>query len=177
MLEPVLTVVVTTEAVVLAWQPDQVVHWASVLQGPSVQPLHVDAGHALPPHQLVQGPWVQAPEARVDQAPQPLPAPPKGPAPLPPCQPPGPRPLRSSEELPSDPPVPQTPKGAGAPVVWVFQLERAEAYAELEVQAVGQAEPPRGNISLWFGSDGVRKVVMIVMAEEKLAAARQTTTQ
>ena len=128
MLEPVVTVVVTTEeAVVLAWQPDQVVHGASVPQGPSVQPLQVEAGHALPPHQLVQGPSVQAPEVRVDQGPQPLPAPPKGPAPLPPCQPPGPRPPGPSEELPSGPPGPQTPKGAGAPVVWVCQLERAEA--------------------------------------------------
>ena len=128
MLEPVVTVVVITEeAVVEAWQPDQVVHGASdVPQGPSVQPLQVEAGHAEPPHQLVQGPSVQAPEVRVDQGPQPLPAPPKGPAPLPPCQPPGPRPAGPSEELPSLP-GPQAPKGAGAPVVWVFQLERAEA--------------------------------------------------
>jgi hypothetical protein len=125
-LEPVVTVVVMTdEAVVLAWQPDQVVHGASeVPQGPSVQPLQVEAGHAEPPHQLVQGPSVHAPEVRVDQGPQPLPAPPKGPAPLPPCQPPGPRPPGPSVSLP---PGPQAPKGAGAPVVWVFQLERAEA--------------------------------------------------
>jgi len=127
-LEPVVTVVVITLlAVVLAWQPDHVVHGASeVPQGPSVQPLQVEAGQALPPHQDVQGPSVQAPEEREDQGPQPLPAPPKGPAPLPPCQPPGPRPLEPgpSEELP---PGPHAPKGAGAPVVWVCQLERAEA--------------------------------------------------
>jgi hypothetical protein len=124
-LEPVVTVVVTTLlAVVLAWHPDQVVQGASVPQGPLVQPLQVEAGHAEPPHQLVQGPSVQAPEVLEDHGPQPLPAPPKGPAPLPPCQPPGPRPPGPSEELP---PGPQAPKGAGAPVVWVCQLERAEA--------------------------------------------------
>lgn len=125
--EPVVTVVVTTEeAVVLAWQPDQVVHGASVPQGPLVQPDQVLSGHALPPHQDVQGPSVHAPEVLVDQAPQPLPAPPKGPTPLPPFHPPGPRPPGPLEEL-LLPPGPQAPKGAGAPVVWVFQLERAEA--------------------------------------------------
>jgi len=125
-LEPVVTVVVMTdEAVVLAWQPLHVVQGASeVPQGPSVQPLQVEAGQAEPPHQLVHGPSVQAPEVLEDQGPQPLFAPPKGPTPLPPCQPPGPRPLGPSEELP---PGPQAPKGAGAPVVWVCQLERAEA--------------------------------------------------
>jgi hypothetical protein len=39
-------------------------------------------------------------------------------------------------------PGPQAPKGAGAPVVLVLQREWAEAEAEFEVQAVGQAEPP-----------------------------------
>lgn len=121
---PVVTVVVTTlDAVVEASQPDQVVHGASVPR--DVQPLHVLSGHALPPHQEVQGPAVHAPEEAEAQGPQPLPAPPapKGPAPLPPCQPPGPRVL-----LELEPPLePQAPKGAGAPVVWVCQLERAEA--------------------------------------------------
>jgi hypothetical protein len=133
-----VTVVVTTEeAVVLAAHPLQVVQGASV---PSlVQPDQVLPGHALPPHQLVHGPAVQSPEVLEDQGPQPLPGPPgpKGPTPLPPFQPPGP-----ALELLL--PGPQAPKGAGAPVVWVCQLERAEAYAEFEVQAEGQAEPPVG---------------------------------
>lgn len=61
-LEPVVTVVVTTEeAVVEASQPLQVVQGASVPQGPLVQPDHVLGGQALPPHQLVQGPLVQEP--------------------------------------------------------------------------------------------------------------------
>jgi hypothetical protein len=87
---PVVTVVVTTlEAVVLASQPLQLVHGASVLHGPSVQPLQVLAGQSEPPHQEVQGPEVQAPLVRELHGPQPLAAaPPKGPMPLPPCQPP-----------------------------------------------------------------------------------------
>jgi hypothetical protein len=139
-----VTVVVTTEeAVVLASHPLHVVQGAAV---PSlVQPDQVLPGHALPPHQLVQGPAVQSPEVLDDHGPQPLPGPPapKGPTPLLPFQPPGPPAPPKPELLP---PGPQAPKGAGAPVVWVCQLERAEAYAELEVQAEGQAEPPRKNV-------------------------------
>jgi hypothetical protein len=139
-----VTVVVTTEeAVVLASHPLHAVQGAAV---PSlVQPDQVLPGHALPPHQLVQGPAVQSPEVLEDQGPQPLPGPPgpKGPTPLLPFQPPGPPAPPKPELLP---PGPHAPKGAGAPVVWVCQLERAEAYAELEVQAEGQAEPPRKNV-------------------------------
>jgi hypothetical protein len=124
-LEPVVTVVVITEeAVVLASHPLHVVQGASLAQLALVQPLHVLAGQSLPPHQEVQGPAVQEPEDCEAQGPQPFAAPPKGPAPFPPCQPPGPRPPGPSEEFE---PGPQAPKGAGAPVVWVCQLERAEA--------------------------------------------------
>ena len=45
----------TLVAVVLAVHADHVVHGAEVLQGPAVQPGQSDAGHALPPHQAVQG--------------------------------------------------------------------------------------------------------------------------
>jgi hypothetical protein len=62
-----LTVVVTTlVAVVEAEQPDQLVHGAEVLQGPAVQPGQSLGGHALPPHQAVQGPLRQL--LRVDQS-------------------------------------------------------------------------------------------------------------
>lgn len=139
-----VTVVVTTLlAVVSAEQPLQVVQGASVPQGPLVQPLQVLGGQALPPHQEVQGPWVQEPVEASLQGPQPLPGPPgpKGPTPLPPCQPPGPPPLESLALGPQAP-----PKGPGAPVVWVCQEETAEAQAEFVVQAEGHAEPPEGKI-------------------------------
>jgi hypothetical protein len=114
-------VVITELAVVLAWHPLHVVQGASLAQLADVQPDQVLAGQSLPPHQDVQGPAVQEPEDSEAHGPQPLPAPPNGPTPLPPCQPPGPWLLELLE------PGPQAPKGAGAPVVWVCQLERAEA--------------------------------------------------
>ena len=59
---PAVTVDVTTDvAVVEAEHPDQVVHGASVDHGPLVHPDQVLAGQAPVPHQLVHGPFVQAP--------------------------------------------------------------------------------------------------------------------
>lgn len=71
-----MVVVTTEEAVVSAEQPLQVVQGASEPQGPLVQPDHVLGGQALPPHQLVQGPSVHAPEDLSLHGPQPLPGPP-----------------------------------------------------------------------------------------------------
>lgn len=63
-------------------------------------------GHALVPHQLVQGPLVQAPLLWLAHGPHPLPGPPwpKGPYPPPAAQ-----------------PVPFFAPAQGAPVVWVTQ--------------------------------------------------------
>jgi hypothetical protein len=62
-----LTVVVTTlVAVVSAEHPLQLVHGAELLHGPAVQPGQSDGGHALPPHQAVQGPDRQS--ERVDHS-------------------------------------------------------------------------------------------------------------
>jgi hypothetical protein len=74
--EVVTTLVTTLVAVVLAVQPDQVVQGALVPHGPLVQPLQVEGGHALPPHQLVQGPLVHAPLLAVAHGPQPWLGPP-----------------------------------------------------------------------------------------------------
>lgn len=52
--------------VVLAVQPDQVVHGAFVLHGPAVQPGQSEGGHALPPHHAVHGPERQS--VLVDQS-------------------------------------------------------------------------------------------------------------
>ena len=115
----VTTAVTTLVAVVLAVQPDQVVQGALVPHGPLVQPLQVEGGHALPPHQLVHGPLVQAPLLAVAHGPQPWFGPPwpNGPQP-PPVQPGGPPP--------------------GAPPHWLT----AEVQAELVVQPDGHAVPP-----------------------------------
>lgn len=53
---PLTKTVPTLVAVVLAVQPDQVVHGAFVLHGPAVQPGQSEGGHALPSHQAVHGP-------------------------------------------------------------------------------------------------------------------------
>lgn len=52
---PFTVAVPTLVAVVLAVQPDHVVHGAAVLQGPAVQPGQSEGGHALPPHHAVHG--------------------------------------------------------------------------------------------------------------------------
>ncbi|KAI1538656.1 hypothetical protein PtrSN002B_008132 [Pyrenophora tritici-repentis] len=52
------------QAVVLAVHPAQLVHGGDVAQGPAVQPGQSEAGHAVPSHQEVQGPWRQS--ERVD---------------------------------------------------------------------------------------------------------------
>jgi len=52
-------------AVVCCVQPDQEAQGAFVLHGPAVQPGQSDGGHALPPHQFVQGPLRMS--ERVDQ--------------------------------------------------------------------------------------------------------------
>lgn len=57
---PFTVVVTTLVAVVFASHPDQLVHGASVLHGPAVQPGQSVGGHALPPHHLVQGPFSHA---------------------------------------------------------------------------------------------------------------------
>jgi hypothetical protein len=76
-----LTVVVTAlVAVVLAVQPSQLIHGASVLQEPCVQPGQSLSGQALPPHHWVHGPLRQAlldchaegPQLFDPQGPQPL---------------------------------------------------------------------------------------------------------
>jgi len=60
--DPLIVVVTTLVAVVLAAHPVHVVHGAAVLHGPSVHPDHVEPGHPLVPHHAVQGPLIQAPE-------------------------------------------------------------------------------------------------------------------
>jgi len=60
--DPLIVVVTTLVAVVLAAHPVHVVHGAAVLHGPSVHPVHVESGHALVPHHWFQGPLTQAPE-------------------------------------------------------------------------------------------------------------------
>lgn len=84
-----LTVVVTTlVAVVEAWHPVQVVQGALVPQGPLVHPDQVEAGHALPPHQLVQGAAVHEPDDAQGPQPELFPLLPNGPTPDPPAHPP-----------------------------------------------------------------------------------------
>lgn len=118
--EVVTTLVTTLVAVVLAVQPDQVVHGALVPHGPEVQPDQVDGGHAEPPHQLVHGPFVHAPLLALAHGPHPWFGPPwpNGPQPPAPCHPGGPP--------PGAPPHPLT----------------TEDQAEFVVHAVGHAEPP-----------------------------------
>lgn len=54
-----MTEVTVLVAVVVAVQPDQVLHWLA--HGPLVHPLQVEAGQSDVPHQLVQGPSVHDP--------------------------------------------------------------------------------------------------------------------
>jgi hypothetical protein len=93
---PLTVDVYALDAVALAVHAVHVVHGALLLQLPVVHPLHVDGGHALPPHHDVHSPVVHAPpEAKgpkppwppkgepsaADQPPVPLP---NGPPPMPP---------------------------------------------------------------------------------------------
>lgn len=89
-------------AVTDAEHPVQEVHGALVDQVPEVQPGQSEAGQALPPNQLVQGPLVHAPEE--PNGPAPHDPPPKGP-PCPPPKPPW--------------PLPAPGKPLGAPVIRV----------------------------------------------------------
>lgn len=84
-------------------------------------PLHVLAGQAPVPHQLVHAPDVQSPSS--PQGPHPLPGwpAPKGPMPLPPLQPPGP---------PWGPPGPPHGAPPGAPVTCGKPLELHQLAAE-----------------------------------------------
>lgn len=110
----------TLVAVVLAAQPVQVVHSALVLQGPWVQPVHVESGQPAEPHQRVQGPLCHAPEEV--HGPQGALFGPKG-------------------QPPAQGPAPDVGHG---PVVHVVQSEllaqEAQGTALLVVQ--GQAAPP-----------------------------------
>ncbi|KNG51845.1 uracil permease [Stemphylium lycopersici] len=57
---PLIVVVTTLVAVVLAVQPAQLVHGGELLHGPAVQPGQSEAGHLLPSHHAVQGPSRQS---------------------------------------------------------------------------------------------------------------------
>lgn len=63
---PLIVLVTTLVAVVLCVQLDHEDHGAFVFHGPAVQPGQSEGGHALLPHQAVQGPLRQS--ERVDQS-------------------------------------------------------------------------------------------------------------
>lgn len=120
-------------------QPLHVVQGALVPQGPLVQPDHVLAGQAEPPHQPVHGPVVHEP---LDcHGPHGL-SPPKGP-PLPP-QPPGPWPFPPG---PQDAPVDQGPPVVQGPpevqvdqgLVAVLQTDGSQSPLELVGQLLALA--------------------------------------
>jgi len=104
--DPLMVVVYTLEAVVLAVQAVQLVHGALELQVPLVQPGQLEAGHLSLSHHEVHAPDVHGPaEPNGPHCP-----PPKG-APLTEFQPPGPTPNCTPKPGPPKPPNP--PVGAG----------------------------------------------------------------